>query len=76
MVFFHQPESVTVSAQSTQYFHAQPSERCTLGRLSLRLASPFRHHTVEVPMGKLSLFLGGFLLITLLVGLLGTIPPG
>lgn len=36
----------------------------------------YRQHIVEVPMGKLSLFLGGFLLVTLLVGLLGTIPPG
>jgi len=27
-------------------------------------------------MGKLALFLSGFLLLTLLVGLLGTIPPG
>jgi len=26
-------------------------------------------------MGKLSLFLGGFLLLTILIGLLGTIPP-
>jgi len=26
-------------------------------------------------MGKLALFLGGFLLLTILVGLLGTIPP-
>jgi len=31
--------------------------------------------SVEVPMGKLALFLGGFLLLTILVGLLGTIPP-
>ena len=30
---------------------------------------------IEVPMGKLALFLGGFLLLTILVGLLGTIPP-
>ncbi|QNL87601.1 Uncharacterized protein PPKH_2187 [Pseudomonas putida] len=29
----------------------------------------------EVPMGKLALFLGGFLLLTILIGLLGTIPP-
>jgi len=27
-------------------------------------------------MGKLALFLGGFLLLTVLIGLLGTIPPG
>jgi len=27
-------------------------------------------------MGKLALFLGGFLLLTLLIGILGTIPPG
>jgi len=27
-------------------------------------------------MGKLTLFLGGFLLLTILIGLLGTIPPG
>jgi len=27
-------------------------------------------------MGKLALFLGGFLILTLLIGLLGTIPPG
>ncbi|MFK3724382.1 hypothetical protein ACI2KE_11130 [Pseudomonas monteilii] len=33
-------------------------------------------HTVEVTMGKLALFLGGFLILTLLIGLLGTIPPG
>jgi len=26
-------------------------------------------------MGKLALFLGGFLLLTILIGLLGTIPP-
>jgi len=26
-------------------------------------------------MGKLALFLGGFLLLTVLIGLLGTIPP-
>jgi len=26
-------------------------------------------------MGKLALFLGGFLLLTLLIGILGTIPP-
>jgi len=26
-------------------------------------------------MGKLTLFLGGFLLLTILIGLLGTIPP-
>ncbi|MEO9245557.1 hypothetical protein, partial [Pseudomonas inefficax] len=30
---------------------------------------------VEVPMGKLALFLGGFLLLTILIGILGTIPP-
>jgi hypothetical protein len=35
----------------------------------------FPHHTVEVPMGKLVLFLGGFLLLTILIGILGTIPP-
>ncbi|MGF6392111.1 hypothetical protein QFZ86_001000 [Pseudomonas plecoglossicida] len=35
-----------------------------------------RHHIEEVPMGKLALFLGGFLLLTVLIGLLGTIPPG
>jgi hypothetical protein len=34
------------------------------------------YHIEEVLMGKLALFLGGFLLLTLLVGLLGTIPPG
>ncbi|MFJ4387863.1 hypothetical protein ACIP02_26525 [Pseudomonas sp. NPDC089408] len=56
MLFFHQPESVTVSAQVRQYAHS-------------------RITTVEVPMGKLSLFLGGFLLLTILIGLLGTIPP-
>jgi len=27
-------------------------------------------------MGKLALFLGGFLMLTILIGLLGTIPPG
>jgi len=26
-------------------------------------------------MGKLALFLGGFLLLTILIGILGTIPP-
>jgi len=26
-------------------------------------------------MGKLTLFLGGFLLLTILIGILGTIPP-
>jgi len=26
-------------------------------------------------MGKLALFLGGFLLLTICIGLLGTIPP-
>jgi len=26
-------------------------------------------------MGKLALFLGGFLVLTILIGLLGTIPP-
>ncbi len=36
---------------------------------------PSLHHIAEVPMGKLALFLGGFLLLTILVGLLGTIPP-
>jgi len=35
-----------------------------------------QHHVKEVPMGKLTLFLGGFLLLTILIGLLGTIPPG
>lgn len=29
----------------------------------------------EVAMTKLAVFLGGFLLLTLLIGLLGTIPP-
>ncbi|WP_434771763.1 hypothetical protein [Pseudomonas entomophila] len=38
---------------------------------------PLRFDTlVEVTMGKLALFLGGFLILTLLIGLLGTIPPG
>ena len=55
-LFFHKPESVTVSAQARQYAHS----RITL---------------VEVPMGKLALFLGGFLLLTILIGILGTIPP-
>jgi len=55
-LFFHKPESVTVSAQARQYAYS----RITL---------------VEVPMGKLALFLGGFLLLTILIGILGTIPP-
>ncbi|HDS1767871.1 hypothetical protein NPS42_13355 [Pseudomonas putida] len=55
-LFFHKPESVTVSAQARQYAHS-------------------RITTVEVPMGKLALFLGGFLLLTILIGILGTIPP-
>lgn len=41
-----------------------------------RAALPFSPHFVEVPMGKLALFLGGFLMLTILIGLLGTIPPG
>jgi hypothetical protein len=41
----------------------------------MRRSLSFRH-TVEVTMGKLALFLGGFLILTLLIGLLGTIPPG
>ncbi|NWL08712.1 hypothetical protein DM807_22885 [Pseudomonas hunanensis] len=56
LLFFHKPESVTVSAQARQYAHP-------------------RITTVEVPMGKLALFLGGFLLLTILIGILGTIPP-
>ena len=55
-LFFHKPESVTVSAHARQYAHS---------RIKL----------VEVPMGKLALFLGGFLLLTILIGILGTIPP-
>jgi hypothetical protein len=43
--------------------------------LPQRPAPPLRHYTVEVPMGKLALFLGGFLLLTIMIGLLGTIPP-
>ena len=31
---------------------------------------------VEIPMLKLALFLGGFLLLTLIIGFLATIPPG
>lgn len=56
LVFFDEPESVTVSVK-------------------VRQCSSSRQHTVEVPMGKLALFLGGFLLLTILVGILGTIPP-
>ncbi|MCP2937506.1 hypothetical protein NK983_32910, partial [Salmonella enterica subsp. enterica serovar Typhimurium] len=54
-LFFHKPESVTVSAQARQCAHS-------------------RITTVEVPMGKLALFLGGFLLLTILIGILGPIP--
>lgn len=56
---------------------ARPSKyHGVLGTLRRWPAAPFRHHTVEVRMGKLALFLGGFLILTLAIGLLGTIPPG
>lgn len=33
-------------------------------------------HNLEVTMGKMAIILGGFLVLTILIGALATIPPG
>ncbi|QDR67809.1 hypothetical protein EGJ15_14760 [Pseudomonas sp. p99-361] len=60
-------------AASDTLFLRQP-ESVTVSAQARQYAHS-RFTTVEVPMGKLALFLGGFLLLTILIGLLGTIPP-
>ncbi|MFJ4112002.1 MULTISPECIES: hypothetical protein [Pseudomonas] len=65
--------AVTASASDTLFFIRPDSVSISALR---RQCLHSRYHVEEVLMGKLALFLGGFLLLTLLVGLLGTIPPG
>ncbi|RII78395.1 hypothetical protein [Pseudomonas monteilii] len=65
-------ESFWGASSDLLFFHKAESVTVSV---KARQCAHSRITTVEVPMGKLALFLGGFLLLTILIGILGTIPP-